>query len=969
MLRRRADELVAANTRFDQVTRGVREAQESLDRATRAQSTLESSLRTDKDTLDRDDAQYEELLESRAYVEAHEATTRVATLRADADRLQRGQEQLESDAGKAGAQADRRAKVLQQEQSKLERAEKSLTKAGTAMTADATAARLPAAAAQWTAELDFGRLSQAVTDRKGHVKTARALLRAFELRTGEENTADQLLQTASTEHTRRTTAVTDATAQRERVLQTLSDELERWAVRVGDAAPSSDVRSGWVDQVVEQAHAATPRAVLGSLVHTAWLAPLAGSLRERAARREHEAAELSAQAQARGTEIQQLLDEPEPHPAPPTRWTRRARPASGPDGSPLWLLLDPHDDVEPAVLDHLEAALDATGLLDAWVSPDGVYLPDRDGHDAAVHLPDLTGADATGSDTDASDTAAGGARQDLTSVLRPAASAGPLTGTLTRLLRHVACLPAGEPLPELADGPAVTADGRWSTALTRGAAAPGPHGAELLGTAARTAARERRIAALREEQQRLTARAGTLTQQAREQRTLAAERDRQAGDAPDDDAVVRAATAVLSAATELEQAQQLLERRTSQLQAAQTATAQANAALLEHTSAHDLPSGEPGLANTATALDAAASSVAGLRLAAKEVEGARRHVEREQTTVSEAAAHAQDLRGRADDLRRAADKARDAADSAEEALGQSEKDILEAVATLRQSRQHLRITIDELDKQCRTQAGKVAQAQEKLERAGTDRELTETDRAAALLAWWRPVDAGLAAARGLPAAPEADRRLTHALTQARAARESLRIAGWPEAPEATADKEGKVNAAYAKLTGNALVELRTVLESSGGRSAMVVDPEDSGQLPAIHVLVDSSGTYVEPTEAVARLTAQATQLAQLHDEKMQQVLVELLSSTFVEHLRERLGSVVKLLDHVNRILAAHPTGANGTTLRLRRQPADRQQAAFEVLTSLEDGFVDSEEVQSQVRTFLEQQIREAQELGRSSDVE
>ena len=90
-----------------------------------------------------------------------------------------------------------------------------------------------------------------------------------------------------------------------------------------------------------------------------------------------------------------------------------------------------------------------------------------------------------------------------------------------------------------------------------------------------------------------------------------------------------------------------------------------------------------------------------------------------------------------------------------------------------------------------------------------------------------------------------------------------------------------------------------------------------------------------------------------------------LSSTFVEHLRERLATVLELIRGVNTVLARHPTGVSSTTLRLKRLPAEGHQTAFGVLQALESEFIDSENVQDQVRAFLEQQIREAQDHGRS----
>ena len=47
-------------------------------------------------------------------------------------------------------------------------------------------------------------------------------------------------------------------------------------------------------------------------------------------------------------------------------------------GAPFWRLVETLDDAPAAVL---EAALDAAGLLQSWVTPDGVYLAGRDGNE------------------------------------------------------------------------------------------------------------------------------------------------------------------------------------------------------------------------------------------------------------------------------------------------------------------------------------------------------------------------------------------------------------------------------------------------------------------------------------------------------------------------------------------------------------------------------------------------------------
>ena len=63
-------------------------------------------------------------------------------------------------------------------------------------------------------------------------------------------------------------------------------------------------------------------------------------------------------------------------PLPHTRTaeTRSTHTGSRLAGAPLWQLVDFHDHVETAQRAGLEAALEASGLLDAWVTPDGALL-------------------------------------------------------------------------------------------------------------------------------------------------------------------------------------------------------------------------------------------------------------------------------------------------------------------------------------------------------------------------------------------------------------------------------------------------------------------------------------------------------------------------------------------------------------------------------------------------------------------
>ncbi|MGH9222765.1 MAG: hypothetical protein ACRD2W_02945, partial [Acidimicrobiales bacterium] len=172
------------------------------------------------------------------------------------------------------------------------------------------------------------------------------------------------------------------------------------------------------------------------------------------------------------------------HPDPPP-W-RSSRPDTTP-GAPFWQLVDVVAGTDPAVLDGVEAALLASGVLDAWVWPDG-----------RVELPDPSGADAVlSADSDLHGQAAG--RRTLADVLHPAPVDEPavpapvVAGLLGAVdLRGSAAGGAGAGAP-----PQIGIDGtfRVGPLAGRGRVAP----AAFVGAAAQEQRRLRRLAQLDEE--------------------------------------------------------------------------------------------------------------------------------------------------------------------------------------------------------------------------------------------------------------------------------------------------------------------------------------------------------------------------------------------------------------------------------------------------------------------------------------
>ncbi|ARQ72144.1 TIGR02680 family protein [Streptomyces marincola] len=263
--------------------------------------------------------------------------------------------------------------------------------------------------------------------------------------------------------------LTEAMARRDAASRDWEDALAAQAVRLRD----------WAGDCAEL-RIADP----GALAALAGDEPAVTALAEAAARtvdQEITAAQTTARAGRAGlldtrgdlaAEVRRLSGESDlPPPPPPTRTADRARQA----GAPLWRLVAFRADVPLSVQAAVEAALEASGLLDAWVAADGEVA--LSGHD--------TRADA------ALATPAPGA--SLLDVLRPEEGIPVPAGAVTRILAGVAFgarLPDGHPA-------AVSADGSWRLALTTGTWAKSEPA--HIGALARQRARQRRIGRLTDE--------------------------------------------------------------------------------------------------------------------------------------------------------------------------------------------------------------------------------------------------------------------------------------------------------------------------------------------------------------------------------------------------------------------------------------------------------------------------------------
>ncbi|UQU62531.1 chemotaxis protein [Couchioplanes caeruleus] len=937
VLRLAADTLLDADVACDRAHEAVTAAKAALD-AARDDLTAESK-RTGELISARESAQasYNQLLQSAAYGSALGRADDARRLRDNATTAKRHADDARNALTRATAEHDQARAGQERATAALDAVRATVTAAIDHTITAAAAAGLGPHAPVWAGDGDLDRLDAAVADRRRLVGRMRALMRTAAEAAATWQSADNVAGQRNQESTDRQEMAARAAEELTDALQELSDRLERWAVGLGDDAPPVALREQWLQQVTAQATTARPRQVLAAMLNRQWLDPAVTPLAQRASQLRADATAALARAHAALDDADELERATDPQPAVPAGWHRRDRPAPSPAGAPLWRLIDPVDGLEPEVLDRLEAALAAAGLLDAWVTNDGLWAATRDGDDVVITAGEPIAGDS------------------LAQVLRPAADAPDLTATVTAILAGIGYTSG---TADLAAPVAVASDGRFQTPALQGRAGRAAHGAELLGAAARAAARRRQIVELRELAKNERAAAQVLSGDADQLDTRIAMLREANDNAPTDVEVSAAATALAAANTERDRAQQLHLAAAAAAAKLQGVAEDANGQVAAFAADHDLPTTPEPLEVVSDLVNAAAQAVSGLGIALAEQGGAERSAAAATTALEQATDRLGEAETTVHDLAAEAVRAAERAAEAEKSIDQDDKELFARKDTLQQRVSDLDRSINNSHEEGKRLASAASTAESAWKRTGDERDIADRIREQAFTAWWVPVDAGLAAARNLPA-PHDGRDLADALEQARAARQNLRPTNWPHT---TAEKTARVNALMSRVVGNQVAELQSLLESAGGRAITVVEADDSRPLPQVLMTVDASGQQYGPTDAIRQLDDLVVELSASHDELLSTMYTELLSSTFVEHLTDRLKSVITLLDDVNTVLAQHPTGADRMTLRLRRHPAADHVAGFKILKAIEDGAIASQTAQEQIRLFLADRLEQAKEL-------
>ncbi|MFD4256216.1 TIGR02680 family protein [Streptomyces sp. NPDC058534] len=647
----------------------------------------------------------------------------------------------------------------------------------------------------------------------------------------------------------------------------LLDAVQDWTAHCQGPYPARE-RAGEVHRE-RAAHLADRTAALGQE---------RASLRARRAEAEGELAELEAGGQRR--------------PAAPHTRTPGVREQA--PGAPLWRLVDFHEHVPAGERASLEAALEASGLLDAWVRPDGTAVHEN-GHDILLS----PGAPLNG--------------PTLADTLRPAVDHGHARAlavgeeAVTRLLTAVGLGSGGS------GDTWVAADGRFRVgALTGSWSKPA---AVYVGEGAREEARRARIAALRDE---LTELAGDMSRLDAERAVVKRRRgtlDAELAAVPDDAALRHAHALAAAAADAAHRARARREERAAELAAVARQEAEAATELAETAAAVNLPAGRAGLAAVRQALADYTAVLAALWPALRERVDAARALADERAETERADSRVAELSLRAEESARftaAAEERhatlRSTVGTAVAELQRRLADTADALAACAGDQRRAREDHTTADRRAHL-------AQGHIERLEVDVREATAARAEAIAALQRFANTGLLSV-ALPetAVPPLDAgpwAATPAVVLARNIEAEL--SGTDDSDGAWERVQKRLSEEYKKLQ-DAL--------SRGGHSASARMVED-GMVVEI-VYQGRERAVPELAEALAAEVAELTRILSAHE---REILETHLLTEVAGTLQELIGTAERQVRAMNAELEERPT-STGMRLRLVWRPSRKAPAGL-----------------------------------------
>lgn len=668
---------------------------------------------------------------------------------------------------------------------------------------------------------------------------------------------------------------------------------------------------------------------------------LTGDLADEAAAMNRQRAEREEQLAARQEELAELGAGGQT--VPPVPYTRTPEVRTGRPGAPLWRVVDFRPHLDAAQRAGYEAALEASGLLDAWVCPDGTAL-DADGHDILLTPEGQPAAarclaEVLCAAVDHGDDRAAMVGEEAVGRLLAAigAQAPPAPG-------HVSATTSGS-----ASATWVAEDGRFRVgALTGSWSKPA---AAYVGEGAREEARRTRmqalaedIAALQEELARLRARQEELVDC---RRALDADLDA----VPDDDELRQAYADAGAAADTVRRSGERREARAAELADRARQADEARSAVTATAADVGLPADRAGLAEVREGLDELAHVLAELWPALRERTELAAALEDEQADVEAAGERLAELAERV----AATARRHSAADA-------HHRTLLDTVgAAVAELERQLTATAEELrvcgveqgrTRDAHTRAEKdISHAEGRIERLQQDLTQATEARTAALAALQRFAATGLLAV----ALPDVE---TPPLDVAEpwAAKPAIALARTIEAELSAADDS---DAAWERVQRNLSIEYKKLQDalSRHGHTASARMVEDGMVVEIVY-----QGRERAVPELTDALTAEVAQLQHILSAHEREILETHLLTEVAGTLQELITAAERHVRAMNAELEGRPT-STGMTLRLVWRPARQAPAGLAEIRPLlrQSADVWAPEQRAAVGEFLQARIAAQQE--------
>ncbi|WP_240134744.1 TIGR02680 family protein [Streptomyces sp. MUM 178J] len=878
--RRRARLPRAEHSRYERVQRDLSEAQERRRRAEEKRAAAGEEVTSLAETAERLQAQEKALREAPEMRDARElehaarAVTRTAQA---ADRAREDREQARALHTKALGRLDAAENRLRATRLGVREAfAQARQHAAAAHIALPLDDRLPEPELRRAAEDAADRAQRSLTHVEGLLEAAERAAAVHRRASGRLDEAETDLALAAEAHgaaeegsARAGRALLDDVRDRARAWTELAfpdvtgllDELQEWTRHLDGPYPA-------------RAHAAR--------AHTVRSADLADQAAETARR----ASELAQRTDEARRELAALEAGGQREPRPPATRTPGLREQL--PGGPLWSLVDFRDDLPEPERAGLEAALEASGLLDAWVFPDGSALA-VNGHD--VLLSPSNGPVSGPS---------------LADVLRPATGHGdgrtesPDEARVIGLLAAIGLDGGG------GAGTWVAADGRFRVgALTGTWAKPA---AVHIGEGAREAARRARVAALGIELASLHEESAVVAERseaiAGRRRTL----DAELASVPDESPLTRAHALVSAAADTVRKARRRCEERAAEVTEAAGQAERAAAELTETAADLGLPADRAGLTAVRHALGSLAVALAALWPAVREQGEAARRVDDERAEATDAERRAVDLTQRAEDAEREAAAADERHLTLRSTVGVAVAELQRRLAETAEAQQMCeadRKSALRRHTEADREAGRAEGRIEQLEKDLTEAVGTRAEAIAALQGF---TATGLVAVAlpelAVPAADDGPWAATPAIALARAIETGL-------------SSVDDTDAAWERVQRRLSEELKTLQDtlSRHGHSASARMVEDGMVVDIVYQ--GRERAVPELAEALATEVGELTRILSAHE---REILETHLITEVAGTLQELMGAAERRVRDMNAELEDRPT-STGMKLRLVWRPS------------------------------------------------